>query len=211
MMPGVVAEYAANTVIGYLLGSIPFGLVVGYLWLGRDIRQSGSGKTGTTNVLRTAGRIPAALVMVADIGKAIVPGLIGRFVFHDDGVAAAGASAAVVGHIWPVFAGFRGGRGVASAFGAVLGLTPLALVFPLIGAALVVPTRYVSLMSVVGTPISATILVIAAAAFGQPWAFALCAVFATLLVEYKHIPNIKRLLAGTEPRMGQGGNRPATG
>ena len=211
MIPGVVAEYAANIAIGYLLGSIPFGLVVGYLWLGRDIRESGSGKTGTTNVLRTAGKFPAALVMVADIGKGVVPGVIGRFVFHDDGVAAAGASAAVVGHIWPVFAGFRGGRGVASAFGAVLGLTPLAFVFPLIGAALVVPTRYVSLMSVLGTPISAAILVIAAAAFGQPWAFAACAVFATALVEYKHIPNIKRLLAGTEPRIGQGGNRPATG
>jgi glycerol-3-phosphate acyltransferase PlsY len=211
MIPGVVAEYAANIAIGYLLGSIPFGLVVGYLWLGRDIRESGSGKTGTTNVLRTAGKVPAALVMVADIAKAVVPGVIGRFVFHDDGVAAAGASAAVVGHIWPIFAGFRGGRGVASAFGAVVGLTPLAFVFPLIGAALVVPTRYVSLMSVVGTPISAAVLVVAAAAFGQPWAFAICAVFVTALVEYKHIPNIRRLLAGTEPRIGQGGNRPATG
>ncbi len=211
MIPSVVAEYAANIALGYLLGSVPFGLVIGYLWLGRDIRESGSGKTGTTNVLRTAGRLPAVLVMVADIAKAVVPGLVGRFVFHDDGVAAAGASAAVVGHIWPVFAGFRGGRGVASAFGAVLGLTPLAVVFPVIGAALVIPTRYVSLMSVVGTPISAAIVVVAAVAFGQPWEYAVCALFATALVEYKHIPNIRRLLAGTEPRIGQGGSRPATG
>jgi glycerol-3-phosphate acyltransferase PlsY len=207
----VIPEYVANTVLGYLLGSVPFGLVVGYLWLGKDIRDSGSGKTGTTNVLRTAGKLPAALVMVADILKGVLPGLIGRFVFHDDGVAAAGAAAAVAGHIWPVFAGFRGGRGVATAFGAVLGLTPLAFVFPLIGAALVLPTRYVSLMSVVGTPISAAVIVVAAVGFGQPWEFAACAVFATLLIEYKHIPNIRRLLAGTEPRIGQGGNRPATG
>src|SRR5690348_1833962 len=149
--------------------------------------------------------------MICDIGKAVIPGVISRFVFHDNGVAAVGAGAAVVGHIWPVFAGFRGGRGVASAFGAVLGLTPVAFVFPLIGAALVIPTRYVSLMSVVGTPIAALILVVAAAAFGQPWPFAVCALFATALVEYKHIPNIRRLLAGTEPRIGQGGNRPATG
>lgn len=207
----MIPELLANAAIGYLLGSVPFGLVVGYLWLGRDIRDSGSGKTGTTNVLRTAGKVPAALVMVADILKGVAPGLIGRFVFHDDTVAVVGAAAAIVGHIWPIFAGFRGGRGVATAFGAILGLTPLALVFPLIGIALVVPTRYVSLMSVVGTPISAAIIVVAAAAFGQPWAFAVCAVFATALVEYKHIPNIRRLLAGTEPRFGQGGNRPATG
>lgn len=207
----MIPEYIANVVIGYLLGSVPFGLVVGYLWLGRDIRDSGSGKTGTTNVLRTAGKLPAALVMVGDIAKGVVPGLIGRLVFHDDGVAAAGAAAAVVGHIWPVFAGFRGGRGVATAFGAILGLTPLAFVFPLIGAALVIPTRYMSLMSVVGTPISAAVIVVAAAAFGQPWEFAICAVFLTVLIEYKHIPNIRRLLDGTEPRLGQGGNRPATG
>lgn len=208
----MIVEYAANVVMGYLLGSVPFGLVVGYLWLGRDIRESGSGKTGTTNVLRMAGKVPAALVMAGDIGKGVVPGLVGRFVFHDDGVAAAGASVAVVGHIWPVFAGFRGGRGVATAFGAVLGLTPaVAIVFPLIGAALVIPTRYVSLMSVVGTPIAASLVVVVAAVFGQPWPFAFCAVFVTALVEYKHIPNIRRLLAGTEPRIGQGGNRPATG
>ena len=157
-MPGVIVEYAANIVGGYLLGSIPFGLLVGYLWLGRDIRDSGSGKTGTTNVLRTAGKLPAALVMIADIAKGVVPGLIGRYVFDSDGVAAAGAVACVVGHIWPVFAGFRGGRGVATAFGGILGLSPLlALLFPLVGALLVVPTRYVSLMSVVGTPVCAVI------------------------------------------------------
>ena len=208
----MIVEYAASVALGYLLGSVPFGLVVGYVWLGQDIRDSGSGKTGTTNVLRTAGRLPAALVMAGDISKGVVPGLIGRFVFHDDGAAAAGAAVAVVGHIWPVFAGFRGGRGVATAFGAVLGLTPgLAIVFPLIGAALIIPTRLVSLMSVVGTPLAAAIVVVAAAAFGQPWPFAFCAVFVTALIEYKHIPNIRRLLAGTEPRMGQGGNRPATG
>lgn len=208
----MIAEYLLNIVFGYLLGSVPTGLIVGYLWLHRDIRDSGSGKTGTTNVLRTAGKVPAALVLIADVSKGAIPAVVGRVVFHDDGVAAAGAAAAVVGHIWPVFAGFRGGRGVASAFGAVLGLTPLvAVVFPLIGAALVIPTRYVSLMSVVGTPIAAGLVVVAAAAFGQPWPYAYCAVFATLLIEYKHIPNIRRLLAGTEPRIGQGGNRPATG
>ncbi|MEX0783567.1 MAG: glycerol-3-phosphate 1-O-acyltransferase PlsY [Dehalococcoidia bacterium] len=205
-------EYAANVAFGYLLGSIPFGLVVGYLWLGKDIRASGSGKTGTTNVLRTAGKLPAGLVMVCDIGKGAVPALVGRFVFDEPGVAAAGAAAAVVGHVWPLFAGFRGGRGVATAFGGIFGLSPLlALLFPVIGLALVVPTRYVSLMSVVGTPVSALVIVIAAVAGWQPVAYAFYAVFAVAMIEYTHLPNIRRLLAGTEPRLGQGGDRAATG
>jgi glycerol-3-phosphate acyltransferase PlsY len=205
-------EYLANVALGYFLGSIPFGLVVGYAWLRRDIRDSGSGKTGTTNVLRTAGRLPAGLVMLLDIAKGAVPAVVGRYVFDDPWVAAAGAGAAVVGHIWPVFAGFRGGRGVATAFGGILGLAPLlALVFPVIGLALVLPTRYVSLMSVVGTPLSALIVVLAAVAGWTEAAYAVYAVFAVAMVEYTHIPNIRRLLAGTEPRLGQGGDRAATG
>ena len=78
----MIAEYIGNAALGYLLGSIPFGLVVGYIWLGRDIRDSGSGKTGTTNVLRTAGKLPAVIVMICDIAKAVIPGVIGRFVLR---------------------------------------------------------------------------------------------------------------------------------
>ncbi len=208
----MILEYATNIALGYLLGSLPWGLIIGYLWLGRDIRESGSGKTGTTNVLRTAGKIPAILVMVLDIAKGAVPALVGRLVFDSNEVGAAGAGAAVVGHIWPVFAGFRGGRGVASTYGGVLGLAPLlSLLFPLIGAVLVGATRYVSVMSVVGVPLCAAIIVGAAAGGWVDWSFAWYSLFATALVEYKHIPNIRRLLAGTEPRIGQGGDRPATG
>jgi len=207
-----VSDFAINVALGYLFGSIPFGLVVGFLFTGRDIRQFGSGKTGTTNVLRTAGRFAAILVMVGDISKGVVPALVGRYFFDDNWVAAAGAAAGVVGHIFPIFAGFRGGRGVAVAFGGVLGLAPLwALALPLIGAAILIPTRYVSLMSVLGTAIAALILCIAALLWDVPIAFAIYALFATLIIEYMHIPNIKRLLAGTEPRLGQGGDRAATG
>jgi glycerol-3-phosphate acyltransferase PlsY len=208
----MIVEYTANLMLGYLLGSIPFGLVVGHLWLGRDIRASGSGRTGTTNVLRTAGKTAAAIVMAADIAKGAVPGLVGRYLFDDDGVAAAGASAAIIGHVWPVFAGFHGGRGVATAFGGILGLSPLlALVFPLIGAALIIPTRIVSVMSVVGTPLAVAVLVVAAVAGWQPVAFAVYGLVALAVIEYMHVANIRRLVAGTEPRLGQGGDRPATG
>jgi len=208
----VIGEYAANMVLGYLLGSIPFGLVVGHLWLGRDIRLSGSGKTGATNVLRTAGRLPAALVMVCDVAKGAIPAIIGRYVLQGEGVAAAGAAAALTGHVWPVFAGFRGGRGVATSFGGILGLAPLlALVFPIVGAILVIPSRIVSLMSVIGTPVSAAIVVVAALAGWTAEAFAIYAIYAAAVVLYMHIPNIRRLLAGTEPRIGRGGDRAATG
>ena len=208
----MIGALAANVLLGYVLGSIPFGLVVGHLYLGKDIRESGSGKTGTTNVLRTAGKSAAALVLVGDVCKGAVPAVIGRFVFHDDWVAAAGAGAAIAGHVWPVFAGFRGGRGVASTYGGVLGLTPLlSLGFPVVGLALILTTRIVSVMSVVGTPVCALAVVLAAAFFDQSWAYAAYAILATVLVEYKHIPNIRRLLAGTEPKVGQGGSRPATG
>jgi acyl phosphate:glycerol-3-phosphate acyltransferase len=205
-------DYVLNAALGYLLGSLPWGLIVGYLWLRRDIRESGSGKTGTTNVLRTAGKIPAGLVMILDIAKGAVPALIGRYVFDSPEVAAVGAGAAVVGHIWPVFAGFRGGRGVASTYGGVLGLAPLiSLGFPVVGAVLIAATRYVSFMSVVGVPVCAAIICVLAITGNTEPAYAWFAVFATVLVEYKHIPNIRRLLNGTEPKIGGGGDRPATG
>lgn len=208
MSPDQVGPLLANIVLGYLLGSIPTGLIVGRIWLGRDIRQSGSGSTGATNVLRNAGKVAAAIALVGDLSKSLVPALVGRFFWDDDAAAAAGAAAAVVGHVWPVFAGFRGGKGVATAYGGVLGLTPLlSLVFPLIGLLLVVPTRYVSLMSVVGTPLAAAIIVAFAAAGRQPWAFAAYALFVVVLIEYKHVANIRRLLAGAEPKIGQGGDR----
>lgn len=208
----MILEYAVNIVLGYLLGSVPYGLIVGYIWLRRDIRESGSGKTGTTNVLRTAGKTAAAIVVVSDIAKGTAPALVGRFVLDNDGAAAAGAAAAILGHVWPVFAGFRGGRGVATSYGGILGLTPIiAVFFPLL---LIIPVgvmRYMSLGSIVGTPIAAAAVVFAAVMGWEPWPFAAYAIFVAVFVEYQHIPNIQRLLAGTEPKIGQGGDRPATG
>lgn len=205
-------DYLLNAALGYVLGSMPWGLIVGYIWLRRDIRESGSGKTGTTNVLRTAGKVPAALVMILDIAKGAVPALVGRLVFDSPEVAAVGAGAAVVGHIWPVFAGFRGGRGTASTYGGVLGLMPLiSLAFPVVGILLVGATRYVSFMSVVGVPVCAAIICVLAITGNTEPAYAWFAIFATALVELKHIPNIRRLLNGTEPKIGRGGERAATG
>jgi glycerol-3-phosphate acyltransferase PlsY len=203
-------NYLINIVAGYLLGSIPVGLVIGYLWLRKDIRQFGSGKTGATNVLRTAGKLPAALVVIGDVSKGAVPAVLGRFVFDEPGVAAAGAGAAVDGHVLPVFAGFRGGRGVATAFGGILGLTPLvALTFPVAAALVIASTRVVSLMSIVVTPLAALAVVGGAAAGWWSWEYALYGAFATAVIEVMHVPNLRRLLSGTEPRIGRGGERRA--
>lgn len=208
----MIGALLVNGLLGYLLGSIPAGLVVGYLWLGRDIRASGSGKTGTTNVLRTAGRSAALTVLAADIAKGALPALAGRLVFDDPAVAAAGATAAVIGHVWPVFAGFRGGRGVATAFGGFVGLDPiLALLFPVIGVALLVPWRIMSVMSVFGSVLSALVAVLAWWLGWTQGAYAVYAVLAAGFIAYTHIPNIRRLVQGLEPRLGHGGDRPATG
>ena len=207
-----MSAYFVTVPVGYLLGSVAWGLIVGFLFTGKDIRNFGSGKTGTTNVLRTAGRLAAGLVLVADVAKGAIPALVGRYAFDDPGAAAAGGLASVVGHIWPVFSGFRGGRGVATAFGGVLGLTPLlALSFPVVAGIIVGTTRVMSLMSIIAAPLAGLAI---AGAWWAGWtdgAYALYAVAVVALIEYMHIPNIRRLLAGTEPRIGSGGDRPATG
>lgn len=208
----MIGEYLGNAAIGYVLGSIPTGLVLGYLWLRKDIRESGSGKTGMTNVLRTAGLIPAVLGLLVDVGKGAAPVLIGRFLFDDLGVAMAGGGAAVLGHVWPVFAGFRGGRGVATALGTLLGVIPL-LALAILGAAVIALaiTRIASVMSLTGG-IAAVAITGGMALAGEVEpviAWYTLAVIAFLY--YMHLPNIRRLIAGTEPRLGQGGDKPASG
>lgn len=208
----MIGEYLGNVAIGYLLGSIPTGLVLGYLWLRKDIRELGSGKTGTTNILRTAGPLPAVLGLLVDVGKGAAPVVIGRFLFDDVGVAMAGAGAAVAGHVWPVFAGFRGGRGVATALGTLLGIVPL-LALAILGAGViaVVITRMASVMSLVGgiAAVGVTGGLAIAGELDAVIAWYVLGVVAFLY--YMHLPNIRRLIAGTEPRLGQGGDKPASG
>ena len=207
----MIGEYLGNVAIGYILGSIPTGLVLGYLWLRRDIREFGSGKTGVTNILRTAGPIPAVLGLLGDVAKGAAPVLIGRFLFDDYGVATAGAGAAVLGHVWPVFAGFRGGRGVATALGSLFPLVPLfALAIVGVAGVALATTRMASVMSLAG----------GIAAVGTTGGLALAgeiepviawyAIAVVGFLYYMHIPNIRRLIAGTEPRLGQGGDKPAS-
>jgi glycerol-3-phosphate acyltransferase PlsY len=205
----------AAAAAGYLLGSIPIGLIVGRATRGIDVREYGSGVTGATNVIRTSGWKAGIVVIIGDIAKGIAPVYIGHGLakaagidVHDDRawVAAAGGMAAVVGHIWPVFASFRGGRAVASGFGAALAMNPLASAAMIPVAAIVVgATRIMSLMSITMAPALACVFIALAALDVSPAAYAVYATVASALIVYKHRPNIERLLAGEEPKIGRGG------
>jgi glycerol-3-phosphate acyltransferase PlsY len=201
---------ALLVLIGYLVGAIPFGLLIGRLAGGVDLRQHGSGRTGATNALRTVGTVAAVAVFALDAAKGVVAVLLVGWLYEagppgsPPWVAAAVGVAAIGGHIRSIFIGFRGGRGVATFAGAMLATAPLvpAIVVPLV-ALIVWRTRYVSAGSLSGVllaPLAAAVAV----AFGQatPAAVAL-GLGGAALVTVAHADNIARLRAGTERRIGQ--------
>lgn len=195
---------------GYLLGAIPFGLLVGRLTRGIDLRRYGSHRTGATNALRTLGARAAALVFVLDVGKGVAAVLVGRAVFAAMGEplgewgAALAGFAAIVGHNWSVYIGFTGGRGVATSAGALGAMSPLTI---LILAPLVVliiwRSRYVSLGSVTGAVAAPVITALLAALALATLPAVIYALAAGILVTAAHADNIARLRAGTERKIGQ--------
>lgn len=198
---------AAGPLFGYLAGSISPGLLIGRLY-GVDVRDYGSGKTGFTNTLRSVGVFPAIVVISADIAKGSAAVLVGSQLLGEPWAAALAGIAAVAGHNWPLFAGFRGGRGVATAFGAFVAIDPLAGVFILAVAALVLAaTRYMSLVSVIGVFVGAIVLVVRAQTGALPLEYIAFGLVVGTMVEVTHIGNIRRLIAGEEPKLGQGGSR----
>jgi len=211
------AAIALSAIIGYGIGSIQWGIIVSRLTRGVDVRDYGSGATGTTNVIRTSGAKAGVAVMLLDIAKGVAPVYIGIGLGHLFGVdakddrawaAATGAFAAVVGHCWPAFYGFRGGKAVASGFGAALAMNPLAAVAMVPVAALIVgATRIMSVMSIAMPPIVAAFFFVLAAMDISPWAWAAYAIPTAVLIAYRHQANIGRLLAGTEPKIGKGGEK----
>lgn len=203
---------AIGVVAGYLIGGIPFGLMVGRLAGVRDVREYGSGKTGFTNSLRTLGIKWAVLVVVGDITKGAAAVLVGRLLLDEPWAAALAGVAAVLGHIYPVYAGFRGGRGVSTAFGAFLAVSPpAALAVVTFSLAVLYLFRYASLMSVVGVFVGFVVVVTLVLAGNLAGPYAVFAVLTMLAIEMSHRGNIRRLLAGTEPKLGQGGTRRAPG
>jgi acyl phosphate:glycerol-3-phosphate acyltransferase len=185
-------------VIGYLLGSIPFGLVLTKLAGTADLRSIGSGNIGATNVLRTGRKGLAAATLLLDMLKGTAAVIIAGYLGGPNAAMLA-ALGAFLGHLFPVWLGFRGGKGVAVYIGVLLGLFwPAAIMFCAIWLATAFASRYSSLSALVASFVTPLFLWF----FGQP-ALASLAVVLTLLLFYMHRENIKRLQAGTEGRIGQ--------
>jgi glycerol-3-phosphate acyltransferase PlsY len=184
---------------GYVLGSVPTGVLVGRAF-GVDVRKVGSGNIGTANVLRAAGKWAAVLTLMGDMLKGLIPVVVARALTDEPWVIAAVALAAVVGHCWPVFLRFKGGKAVATGAGTTIGLAPL------IGVGLfafwwvvVLISRYTSLGAI-------SVMVVSPFVFwltGQPLPYVLYTIVGGILVLWRHRENARALLAGTERKVGQ--------
>jgi glycerol-3-phosphate acyltransferase PlsY len=196
--------------VGYLLGSIPVGLLVSRVAGGVDVRDYGSGKTGFTNSLRVLGLRRSLPVLAGDFAKGAAAALLPLLYSDDPWARGLGGLGAVLGHIWPVLAGFRGGRGVLTGAGVLVALSPIAaLAAAPIAAYILFATRIMSITSMAGA-VAAALSFLAFASLGlHPWAYAAIAAAGAALIVAMHRDNIARLLAGTEPRLGRGGQRRA--
>jgi glycerol-3-phosphate acyltransferase PlsY len=192
-MPVIVVAAA------YALGSIPFALLLARRWGARDLRRIGSGNLGATNVWRTMGVTPGVLVAVLDIGKGAAGVFIAERLGGGATASAAAGVAAVVGHIYPVWLGFRGGKGVATSCGVFAVLTPVA-VLPSLAVFLVVVlvSKYIS----VGSVMASLALPPIAYATGSPSSSVAAAAGVASLIVFRHRSNLRRVLAGTERRLG---------
>ena len=186
--------------IGYFLGAIPSGYLAGRWLKGIDLRDCGSGSTGATNVLRNVGKGPALLVFLLDVGKGALAVLLAKSVGLNDWVQVLAGLAALAGHIWPVWLGWKGGKAVATGLGMFLGLAwPVGLASFGLFMATISLSRIVSLASVVAA-IGLPVLMLVA---GNSSAYVVVSLVASSMVIWRHRSNIKRLIAGTEPRIGQ--------
>lgn len=187
---------ALALVLAYLLGSIPFALIAGKLH-GVDLREAGSGNLGATNVFRTLGRTAGVAVMVLDIAKGAAAVLVAVALTNNPWPLAA-AALAILGHVFPVWTHFKGGKGVAVGAGAMIGLVPSASgVLLVLWILLVVFTRYVSVASIVAALAAAPLAYV----FGAPWSYVVFIALAGVFVIYKHRENIVRLVHGDESRI----------
>jgi glycerol-3-phosphate acyltransferase PlsY len=187
-------------VAAYLIGSIPFGILVGRGLFGVDPREVGSGNIGTVNSMRALGKLGGVLVLIGDVIKGIAPTLIAsQFLRLDAWLVAAIGLATIAGHNWSVFLRFGGGKGVATGLGVVGVLAwQAALAFAVVWLATVLITRYASLASILGS----AAVPLAFVAVKSPAAYVIFGVVALMFVMWRHATNIQRLFAGTELKFG---------
>lgn len=190
--------------VGYLLGSMPFGVMIGKIFKGVDVRNYGSGSSGMTNVIRTVGVRAGALVMLLDMTKSVAAILLARAFTDSQGAEVAAAVAAIVGHAWPVFAGFKGGKGISPGLSALFVLSPISgLVTLLVGVPIIAITRYMSLGSIVGTLCAFIALIVLAVTGLTPAVYVWLVVIGGAIVMARHRNNIVSLLKGRERKLGQ--------
>ncbi len=211
----LIIKLVAVAVIGYLLGSLNTSIIVGKLY-GTDIRKHGSGNAGMTNTLRTLGKAAALMVIAGDILKGVLSYLIGQLVVSTvpgassldlSGIGGMAAGiAAIAGHNWPVYFGFRGGKGILTSFAVVMMMDwRLGLILLGIFAVIVAVTRYVSL----GSIIASAAFPAGAAIKGNGPVFIIFSAVLAILAVARHNANIKRLISGSEAKLGQ--NKKANG
>ncbi len=201
----MILKVLFSALAGYLLGSINTSLIVGKLLYKTDVREHGSGNAGATNTLRTLGKGAAVAVVLGDLLKGIIACLLGRFLSGEltpgSGIYAGEYLAgffAVLGHNWPVFFGFKGGKGVMTSFAVVLMFSPWVALICLGGFIVIVAlTRYVSL----GSMVCGFFFPILAFFFGEPWLLVAVGSLLALLIVLRHSANIQRLLAGDEKKL----------
>ena len=201
----MVEVWVIGGLVGYLLGSIPTGLWIGKWRGGEDIRATGSGRTGATNTFRALGIRWSVTVLVLDALKGGIPILIVMLVWDNPTGEVVGGLAAVIGHQFPLYAGFRGGRGAATALGGMIAIMPMGALFAL-GTAIpiLLKIRVMSLATLTGAT-SAAIGISLLAAFGQaPDAYIAYAVGTWVLVLVGHKDNVERIAAGTERVLSMG-------
>ena len=190
---------AAALLAAYLIGSISFGYLAGKLLKGIDIRKYCSGNAGTTNIQRTLGTLPALIVLFLDISKGWLAVWLAGVLTGSETVPLAAGLAAIMGHNWPLFFKFRGGRGIATSIGVMLGVAPLVLLIAGgIGVTLIAITRYVSLGSITG---AFTIPILMILFHLPPLQIAFGTGIAVMAI-WRHRENISRLLQGTENKLG---------
>ena len=205
-LPGQAAalQYLVVVALAYLVGSLSWGYMLLRWRLGTDVREYGSGRTGMSNVLRTGGGKMAALVFALDVGKGVLAVMMAKEATGASGAEVAAALAALVGHNWPVFLGFRGGRGILTALGGLSMMAPVpAVVATVIWVATALGSRYISLGSIIGVmagAVSLIALVMLAGWYSQT--YVIFAGVAAVMIIWQHRDNIQRLLQGNERKIG---------
>ena len=187
----------ALCIFAYLMGSVSTAIIVCKVLRYPDPRSEGSNNPGTTNVLRIAGKFPAVLTLVGDVAKGVVPILVGRWLLMDDYILAMMGLCAFLGHLYPVFFNFEGGKGVATALGVMTTLSwPIGLSIMLIWLIVAVLSRFSSLAALTSWALAPLIVYLVDSAFLYPMAVM------SLLLIMRHHENIKKLLDGSESRIG---------